>query len=51
MLCVNSLAMSVIFFQNVKNFIDISKMKKKLQKIFFFLDIIASEDVVLNCLY
>ena len=40
-----------LFFQNVQNLIFISKMQKKIEKIFFLLEIIASELVALNSLY
>ena len=47
----NTLAISVIFFKSVQNLICISKIWKKIQEKFFVFEIIASELVVLNCLY
>ena len=48
----NTSAMRVIFFfENVQNLDQISKMKKKIQKMIFVFEIIASELVALNCLY
>ena len=38
------------FFENIQNWILIWKMKKKIQKIFFVSEIIASENVAINCL-
>ena len=43
--------MRVIFFQNTHNFIDILKMQKKIEKKYFFLEMIASELAAINCLY
>ena len=43
--------MRVIFFQNAHNFIDILKMQKKIEKKYFFLEMIASELAAINCLY
>ena len=43
--------MRVIFFQNARNFIDILKMQKKIEKKYFFLEMIASELAAINCLY
>ena len=42
-----------LFFQNVKNLIQISEMqkKKKKRKKVSLSEIIASEDVAINCLY
>ena len=39
------------FFGNFQNFIEISGMNKKNQKIFFVFEIISSDLVSLNCLY
>ena len=39
------------FFESVQNFIYISKISKKIEKMFSFLEIIASELAELNCLY
>ena len=43
--------MRVIFFQNARKFIDILKMQKKIEKKYFFLEMIASELAAINCLY
>ena len=40
-----------LFFENVLNLMQISKMQKKSQKKLFVLEVIASELVALNCLY
>ena len=40
-----------LFFENVQNWIEISKMLKKIQKIFFVSEIIASESIAINCVY
>ena len=40
-----------LFFENVENLIWTSKIDKKIQKMFFLSNIIASEMAVLNCLY
>ena len=40
-----------LFFENVLNLMQISKMQDKIDKKFFVFEIIASEFVVLNCLY
>ena len=40
-----------LFLENIQNWIWISKMEKKIQKIFFLSEIFASENVVINCLY
>ena len=47
----NTSALRVIFFENIQNWIIISKFQKNIQKIFFVYEIIASENVALNCLY
>ena len=39
------------FFENVQNFIYISKMHKKYEKKFLFLQVGASELAALNCVY
>ena len=39
------------FFENVQNFIYISKIRKKIQKMFFLLQTYSSESAALNCLY
>ena len=41
----------IFFFENVLNFLYISKMEKKIEKIFVVSEIIASEKVAINCLY
>ena len=40
-----------LFFENVLNFMQISKMQEKIDKKLFVFEIIASELVALNCLY
>ena len=40
-----------LFLKNVQNWSLISKMQKKIEKKSFVLQIIASEDVAINCLY
>ena len=40
-----------LFFENVLNLMQISKMQKKMDKKLFVFEIIASELVALNCLY
>ena len=40
-----------LFFENVPNLMQISKMQEKIEKKFFVFEIIASELVALNCLY
>ena len=40
-----------LFFENVQNWIEISKMLKKIQKIFFVSEIIASESIAIYCVY
>ena len=47
----NTSAMRVILNENVPNLKQISKIKKKIQKKFFVLEIISSELVALNRLY
>ena len=42
--------MRVMFFENVQNLIDTSKMEKKIEKKFFLLEINASELEALKCL-
>ena len=39
-----------LFFENVPNFNEISKMKKKMGKKLFVFEIITSEFLALNCL-
>ena len=40
-----------LFFENVQNLMQISKMQEKIEKKLFFFEIIASESVALNCVY
>ena len=40
-----------LFFENVLNFMHISKISEKIEKNFCIFEIIASELVALNCLY
>ena len=47
----NTSAMRVIFFENVENVREISKMQRKIEKKYFVFEIILSELVALNCLY
>ena len=48
----NTSAMRVMFFfENIQNLIFMSKVQKKIEKTFFFLEIIAYELAALNCLY
>ena len=48
----NTSAMRVIFFfENVQSFSEISNMKKKTEKKFFLLEIIASQLATLDRLY
>ena len=42
--------MRVMFFENVQNLIETSKMEKKIEKKFFLLEINASELAALKCL-
>ena len=39
------------FSEKVQNWIKISKMQKEIQNIFFVSEIVASENVAINCLY
>ena len=41
----------ILFFKNVENLNEISRMKQKIEKKLFLFEIIASELVPLNCLY
>ena len=41
----------ILFFKNVENLNEISRMKQKIEKKLFLFEIIASELVALNCLY
>ena len=41
----------MFFFENIQNLIFMSKVQKKIEKTFFFLEIIAYELAALNCLY
>ena len=48
----NTSAMRVIlFFENVQNLNEISKMQQKIEQKFLVFQILATELVVLNCLY
>ena len=40
-----------LFFENVQNLMQISKMQEKIKKKLFVFEIIASELVALNCVY
>ena len=40
-----------LFFENVQNLMQISKMQEKIEKKHFDFEIIASELVALNCVY
>ena len=40
-----------LFFENVQNLMQISKMKRKIEKKSFVFEIIVSELIALNCLY
>ena len=40
-----------LFFENVLNFMQISKIQEKIEKNYCIFEIIASEMVALNCLY
>ena len=47
----NTEAMSVLFFWNFVNLIQIGKMQKKIDKKYFVFEISASELFAFNCLY
>ena len=48
----NTFSIRVVFFlENVLNFLYISKVQKEIEKIFVVSEIIASENVAINCLY
>ena len=40
-----------LFFENAKNLIQVSEMRRKIEKKFFFSEIIVSELIPLNCVY
>ena len=41
----------ILFFENIQNLIQLSKMKNQIKKMFSLSEIIASEFAVLNFLY